>query len=445
MAKPFEYGDAPELTRRELFTSFSRHAEIRSEEVSDEFSPDRRELLDIAARYGRIALIVYAGWKISSENTDRTYKFTVAKEFDPSDYAARSMEAQGIVRDAFVDSGRRPELFYERFPQIYSSTATNWQISHAFSSALDLKLVPGNNLFQDEALEEVLRGLALYWDKKPKGGIPSYNSRTVGGRHYDEKFYDDNAWIGLNLIRAYRITKNPLLLEQAKAVFEFVRSGWAKGMEHYPGGVYWQQQRGGAPADRNTVSNAPNAELGIRLYQLTGDVSYLVDAIRMYKWVENTLYDTKIGMFLDKIHANGNKDKTIWTYNQGTMIGASVLLARADVLNDPEYLAKARGIATTALHHFGPNGDADLIGQPPEFVAIYFRNLFLLYADTQDPVLRHNIRSQAESYIAKMWPKFVGHYEENKSLRQYRLIEQSAIVEILAMLACSEENYDLLV
>src|SRR5437764_1304422 len=91
------------------------------------------------------------------------------------------------------------------------------------------------------------------------------------------------AWIGLNLVRAYRLTGDAAALSRAQSVFAFIEGGWDSNPAHPdPGGVFWTQASWSR--DRNTVSNAPSAELGLRLYQLTGQQAYFDWAQRMYAW-----------------------------------------------------------------------------------------------------------------------------------------------------------------
>ena len=80
------------------------------------------------------------------------------------------------------------------------------------------------------------------------------------------------------------------------------------------------------------------------------------------------------GLFADLITPDGAVDRTIWSYNQGTVIGAGVLLHQAT--GDATYLARSRQVAEASLDRFGRA--SALATQPPAFVAIYLRNLLLI-------------------------------------------------------------------
>ncbi len=80
--------------------------------------------------------------------------------------------------------------------------------------------------------------------------------------------------------------------------------------------------------DRNTVTDATGAELGAQLYLTTGNAADLQWAISMYNWVRGCLLNSD-GLYGDHIDGSGQIDPTEWTYNQGTMIGAGVMLYQA--------------------------------------------------------------------------------------------------------------------
>jgi Glycosyl hydrolase family 76 len=94
-------------------------------------------------------------------------------------------------------------------------------------------------------------------------------------------FYDDNGWVGLDLIHAYILTSNSTDLTLAQDEFSFALSGWdAAPSDPCPGGVFWEDVAG---SQRNTTANAGNAELGLELYRLTANASDLSWATKMYQ------------------------------------------------------------------------------------------------------------------------------------------------------------------
>jgi hypothetical protein len=276
-------------------------------------------------------------------------------------------------------------------------------------------------------------GLATYWDAtayRPYLRLWQ-NARAA-------RFYDDNAWVGLNLVRAYRMTGDRQALAQAEALFEYITTGWDQDPAHpAPGGIFWAQSS--SNRDRNTCSNAPAAELGLRLYQLTGDKTYLSWATRMYEWVRGTLLDAD-GLYWDRIDLHGNIERTKWSYNQGTMMGAGVLLYK--ITGNAVYLEAAKTTAAAALDYYRASG----YWQPPAFNAIFFRNLLLL--STVDATYLPATRQAMQRYADHAW-------QNNRSSANLfsfparsgttRLLDQAGMVQILACLGWDPAKYDLLV
>ena len=61
--------------------------------------------------------------------------------------------------------------------------------------------------------------------------------------------------------------------------------------------------------ERNTVTTAPAAELGVELYRLTGNRQYLQFAEQAYEWVRTCLLEPN-GLYADHIsrHGRGRTD-----------------------------------------------------------------------------------------------------------------------------------------
>ena len=208
-----------------------------------------------------------------------------------------------------------------------------------------------------------------------------------------DTFYDDNAWASLDLLHQYALTKNPTYLSLAEDTFHFVVTGWStNSLLRCPGGVYWVDASWNG--DRNVVSNAPNAEAGLQLYRLTGDSFYLSWAQRMYNWVNQCLTAPN-GLYYDHISPDGSINTTEWSYNQGTMVGAGVLLYQ--VTGKTSYLNRAVRTAQAAVAYYGTGSQLD--SQGPAFNGIYFRNLFLLNQFRPSSAYAN----EAEVYGSDMW------------------------------------------
>src|ERR1700745_354419 len=125
------------------------------------------------------------------------------------------------------------------------------------------------------------------------------------------------------MVRAYELTHQPGPLGYAEGIMAFEMAGWQSNPAlACPGGIPFSNDA--ENTDRNTVTTAPAAELGLLLYRVTHNPQYLQFALRAYEWVRTCLL-LPSSLYADHIR-RGVVDPTTWSYNQGTMIGAGTLL-----------------------------------------------------------------------------------------------------------------------
>ena len=361
----------------------------------------------------------------------------------PEVHAKRAIRAYNAMRRQFV---RRDGLYRrDGRPRLPGLAAHLWPTARAFAAAVDLRGVRPNareRFDADAAVASHLAVLERYWDASRQPA--AYASDVAGSWFGGDRYYDDNAWVGLTLVELERLTPGRGHHAGAAQLFEFAQSGWDSRPDvPHPGGVFWVEQGRGTGArnhDRNTVSNAPNAELGLHLDELSGDqVRRYPPAYDMYAWVNATL-DDGTGLFWDKLRGDGTIDRTLWTYNQGSMIGANVLLARrSDAGDRARYLGRAEMIAGRALDHYAGR----LERQPAAFNAILCRNLLLLHAATADAALRERIRMAMATYAEAAWSTCRDRHDRFRFSRGgFTLLDQSAMAQIYALLAWDPADYD---
>jgi predicted alpha-1,6-mannanase (GH76 family) len=155
------------------------------------------------------------------------------------------------------------------------------------------------------------------------------------------------------------------------------------------GGVYWTPRNG----NRNTVSTANAALVGLRLYALDRNPALVYWARRMLDWLNACLLGAD-GLYADHVDSTGTVRGSEWSYNQGTVLGAYLELY--ETTHDPAALARAEAIADAALAHFAPRW---LVTEPPEFAAIFFRRLLELAAVDK----RQSYVAAAEAYGTNAW------------------------------------------
>jgi hypothetical protein len=386
-------------------------------------------------------------------------------EGTPGVYGARAARAYAAMQARFHTRGGQYRRDGIHLP---GTSAHVWPLARAMVATLDLAGVEQGAVrevigdFDAEAeIADRLNALERYYDAS--GEPPAYSSDVAGTRIGGDRYYDDNAWVGLALVQLERMRPGAGRLDRAEEVFRFALGGWDRRPDvPSPGGVFWLEQGRGAGLknhDRNTVSTAPNAEIGLHLAELGVAVEApgSIGVEDMYEWVVATLdagggvgagagagsagEAPGTGLFWDKIRGDDTIDRALWSYNQGSMVGLNVLLARRSGQAGAAYLYRAEAIARKALRHYAGGG---LEGQPPSFNAIFFRNLLLLHAATGDDVLRATIMAAMRGYADWAWAEKRDRRDRFPISNQDKLLDQSAMVQILALLAWDPEAYSLL-
>ncbi len=179
---------------------------------------------------------------------------------------------------------------------------------------------------------------------------------TGGANQYDNYnwnntttwfIYDDMMWWVTALARANQLTGNAAYLQNSIAGFNRV---WAGSYDPVEGGMFWDFVHSG----KNACINYPTVIAAVRLYQITKDTSYLVKAKSVYAWARANLFNATNGEVADHKIGDGAPGYQDYTYNQGTAIGAGVMLYK--VTNDASYLADAKLAATYTQKSMCVNG-----------------------------------------------------------------------------------------
>jgi|SRR6185437_11066506 len=259
-----------------------------------------------------------------------------------------------------------------------------WPLANAWSACCTLAALPDHDGVR-AVLPLLLDGVAAYHPDGPAvltgSGPAGFSSGLIGpsGRGGDV-YYDDNAWLGLALVRHQELCGDDVSLPLARRVFDFVASGWS-GDDGWavPGGIRWKDHP--SNRSRNACANGPAAALAAGLYRLTGEAVLADWAARLYRWTRSALLRPD-QLYADRITPDGDVVGDLWSYNQGAMIGAGVLLA--EITGDRDYLDQATATAAAAMAHFTLQRLVE--DNTQAFNAIYFRNLALLDRAVGDAV-----------------------------------------------------------
>ena len=338
----------------------------------------------------------------------------------PAPKGAAAQQAAINEQHALLAYAAMQSAYYAPGTDTYPQAAA-WPYSQAMAATISVAALPGQHARYSPDLIARLSGLQVYADHVD--AAPAGYVSAPGG----ERFNDDNEWIGIELLRLYHLNHLPGLLSAASGLLTMVTNQWdTNPAVKCPGGVPWQNIA--INGDRNTVSNATAAELGAQLYLTTGDAADLQWAVQMYNWVRGCLSNPN-GLYDDHVDGGGNIDQTEWTYNQGTMIGAGVMLYQAT--HNSAYLAQAEATAQAGLSIYVP---AELAVQPVGFDAIYIRNLLLLGGVSGDPRYQRFAQWFANDEWYNVRDPKSGLFLADPD-GQTQLLDQAAMVQVYALLA----------
>jgi lysophospholipase L1-like esterase/nitrate reductase NapAB chaperone NapD len=147
-------------------------------------------------------------------------------------------------------------------------------------------------------------------------------------------YNDDITWMVIACTRASILSGNTVFLTKAKDQFDKM---WARA-NHDGSWLTWNQGTAGT----NSCINGPAMVACCYLAQATGDTTYYDKAIALYTWSRNKLFMTATGKVNDNYN-NGVVGDWSSTYNQGTYLGAAMMLY--NYTKDPTYLTEAQRIA----------------------------------------------------------------------------------------------------
>lgn len=262
----------------------------------------------------------------------------------------------------------------------------------------------------------------------------------------NERFYDDDVWVALDMVDMYEQTHNEKYKERAELIWRFLMSGYDL---NQGGGIYWKEQDRNS---KNVCSTAPTAVMAAKMYLLTGEEQYKDMAIKLFDWLVNTLQDPIDHLFYDNINIQGSISKTKFSYNAGQPMQAAVLLYQ--ITNDEKYLKEAQRIASAAFKHWFKTYDSPWLNETIAYIdghtwfnAILLRGFVELYLVDKN---RTYINAY-EQMLSNLWLSEKGHdrymellnYNDFKGLTtqtEWEILHTGACVEMLAQLAILESK-----
>lgn len=239
----------------------------------------------------------------------------------------------------------------------------------------------------------------------PKAEQTGPLTKMTGFPGFLNDYYDDEGWWALAWIDAYDLTREPQYLAMAQSIFTDMSHGWDATCG---GGIWWSKERNYKNAIANELFFSVATHLAVR--STAERAAYLDWADKEWRWFQNSgminaEHLVNDGLSIDKqTGACTNNGRTVWTYNQGVVLGALAEWSR--IHPEPaQLLTEARILADAGLVHLTDN--AGVLHDPcepnhcgddaPQFKGIFVRNLRALNHTVHEPRYTAFFRTDAES------------------------------------------------
>ena len=288
------------------------------------------------------------------------------------------------------------DRYYFNYGSDMSNMTTNhyWPQAHAMDVVVDAYNRTSDEFYLDY--------YPLWWE-----GAPKYN---FSGRDEDpwwNVFVDDMEWIVLAQLRMYESTGDEKYFAKARQMYnDWIWTNWGpEGEEPWNGGITWKTD---VEKTKNACSNGPGALVAARIYSMYDKISepgsknkkaYFEEAVKIYSWLRDTLYDPTEGKVYDNMDKNGGINKAIYTYNQGTFIGAAHELYK--ITGEKHYLEDAIKASNYVIDHMSTNNGVlsnSTSGDGGLFHGIFFRYFVRL---VNEPDLDSATHEKFHNYITK--------------------------------------------
>nr|OQO20348.1 hypothetical protein B0A51_12012 [Rachicladosporium sp. CCFEE 5018] len=157
-------------------------------------------------------------------------------------------------------------------------------------------------------------------------------------------YYDDEGWWALAWIAVYDVTGNRQYLETAESIFDDM----AKSFDTTPcGGIWWDK----AHTYVNAIANELFLDVAAHLANRAGGAKrqyYLDWTERQWEWFEGSGMINSDHTINDGLTGDcENNDGTVWSYNQGIILGGLTELGKAT--GKKSYIITAKKIADAAI------------------------------------------------------------------------------------------------
>ncbi|KAJ5782336.1 Six-hairpin glycosidase [Penicillium paradoxum] len=227
-------------------------------------------------------------------------------------------------------------------------------------------------------------------------------SNAVNASQWLDQAYDDDGWWALAWIGAYDVTKEATYLELAEGIFQSLVDAW--GTNCGGGGIPWNPSSTYVNSITNELFMSVAAHLANRVPERKE--YYVRWAQKEWDWFTSQSFFGENGTINDGLLENcQNNADTVWSYNQGVVLGGLVELDKAAPNNT--YIPSANKIAKVAIETLADSNNVihefcepECLPDGTQFKGIFIRNLRKLQKASPHALYQEVISSCAESIWA---------------------------------------------
>lgn len=240
-----------------------------------------------------------------------------------------------------------------------------WGDAEMFETIIDAYETTGNleyaTMFDNLYENFIARNKSTWY----KSGVSGYN-----------EYNDDIAWMCIACTRAYLLTGTTKYLTTAKTNFDGM---FARADCYGNDLLQWKHNSG---QGTNACINGPAAVCACYLAIATADMSYYEKAKKTYMANRNLLYEFSNGKPTGKVwdsYDQGTKEYSYWasTYNQGTSLGAALMLY--DYYNDTMFKTDADAIVKWTVNNLADGNGIIKVCQTVKGDLCGFKGILMRY------------------------------------------------------------------
>ena len=275
-------------------------------------------------------------------------------------------------------AGAALQSWYVDRTGLYATTGW-WNAANAVTALVDLMHASGTRQYQPVLARTFARAQVIVPKAEQNGTL----AKMTGAPGFLNDYYDDEGWWALAWIDAYDLTAEPRYLAMAQSIFTDMAGGWD---DTCGGGIWWSKDRTYKNAIANELFLSVATHLAARVTADPGQM-YTQWAEREWSWFQasgmiNGDHLVNDGLTINKASgACTNNGRTVWTYNQGVVLGA--LTEWSQQRHDSKLLVEAQTLADAGLSHLTDKAGvlhdvcepANCGGDAPQFKGIFVRNL----------------------------------------------------------------------